>query len=168
MRWRSVQDTSCSIAQTLSVVGERWTLLILREVFLGASRFDELRNRLDIARNVLAGRLAHLVEHGVLEKAVYRDRPRRYAYRLTERGRDLYPILVALMAWGDRWLNEDTTPSVSLTHRPCGHATRGQLVCSHCHQPLEPQDTKVRLSARRLRAFRPVRTSQTSAPSTHT
>jgi DNA-binding HxlR family transcriptional regulator len=168
MRWRAVQDTSCSIARTLSVVGERWTLLILREVFLGASRFDELQDRLDIARNVLAQRLAHLVDHGVLEKAEYSERPRRYEYRLTERGRDLYPILIALMGWGDRWLAEDSTPSLSLTHRPCGHATHGEMVCGHCHEPLDPKDTRVRLGAGRLRPSRPDRTSPPSARSTHT
>jgi DNA-binding HxlR family transcriptional regulator len=168
MRWRSVQDTSCSIARTLSVVGERWTLLILREVFLGASRFDELRDRLDIARNVLAQRLSHLVDNGVLEKELYCERPRRYSYRLTERGRDLYPVLLSLMAWGDRWLSEDEAPPASLTHRACGHTTRGEIVCAHCHEPLHPEDTRVRLGADRLRASRPDRTPPTSSRSTHT
>lgn len=150
MRWRSVQDTHCSIARTLSVVGERWTLLILREIFLGARRFDELRERLDIARNVLAQRLAHLVDHGVLEKDAYQTRPPRFDYRLTDKGRDLYPVLVAMLGWGDRWMSEDAPSSLSLTHRACGHRIEGALVCAHCREPLVPEQTRVRLSAERL------------------
>ena len=150
MRWVEVRDVPCSIARALAVVGERWTLLILREIFFGAGRFDELRRRLGIARNVLSARLDHLTEHGVLEKVSYQDRPVRFEYRLTGKGRELYPVLLALLRWGDRWESGATPPSLTLVHSRCGAPVEPVMACGHCGEPLEPATTRARLRAERL------------------
>src|SRR3954466_13822696 len=94
----------CSIARTLEVIGDRWTLLILRDAFRGVRRFDDLQRDLGIARNILTDRLQKLVDHGVLMRRLYQERPPRYEYRLTRMGYDLSPALVALMRWGDQYL----------------------------------------------------------------
>jgi DNA-binding HxlR family transcriptional regulator len=103
---RDYDGQNCSIARALEVVGERWTLLIVRDVFLGRRRFDELQESLGIARNVLADRLSRLTEEGILERVRYSDRPERYEYRLTAKGRDLNVALTALRQWGDTYLSE--------------------------------------------------------------
>jgi DNA-binding HxlR family transcriptional regulator len=156
MRWQQVQVAPCSIARALSVVGERWTLLILREIFFGVGRFDPLRRRLGISRNVLTQRLEHLVDNGVLEKVPYQDRPVRHEYRLTEKGRDLYPVLLALLGWGDRWANAGSPPSLTLTHRTCGHHLTPTTTCAHCGETLDPGSTHARVRAERLAAPPPV------------
>ena len=130
MRWESVGGTHCSIARALSVVGERWTLLILREAFRGVRRFDDFRAQLGIARNVLATRLAGLVEHGVLERRPYGSGPVRHEYHLSEKGRDLYPVLLSLLAWGDRWMARGDRPPLTLIHRGCQHEVTPALTCS--------------------------------------
>jgi len=135
----------CSIARSLSVVGERWTLAIVREAFAGAHRFDDFRKRLGIARNVLSARLRLLVEHGVLERRAYQQAPQRFEYHLTPMGNDLYPVLVSLLRWGDHWLAGDTGPPLTLTHRPCGHDAEPTLTCGHCGDALRPQDVRAKL-----------------------
>ena len=117
----------CSIARTLEVIGDRWTLLILRDAFRGVRRFDELQHDLGIARNVLTDRLHKLVDHGVLEKTPYQYRPARYEYRLTPKGVDLSPALVALMRWGDKWLSEDGRPPIVLDPQGVRRAARPEL-----------------------------------------
>ncbi|MGH7947874.1 MAG: winged helix-turn-helix transcriptional regulator [Candidatus Binataceae bacterium] len=141
MRWCSVGDANCSVARTLSVVGERWTMLILREAFLGRRRFDEFRRNTGIARNILATRLRELVRHGVLVRARSRDSTKRVEYRLTEKGLDLYPVLVSLMRWGDRWLAGKQGPPMMLIHRGCGRTTRPAMVCTHCGAALAARET---------------------------
>ena len=150
MRWQEVHEAPCSIARALSVVGERWTLLILREIFFGVARFDPLRRRLGISRNVLTQRLDHLVAQGVVVKVPYQDRPVRYEYKLTEKGRDLYPVLLALLAWGDRWAAEGGPPSLTLTHRTCGQHLLPTTNCAHCGDPLDAGNTRARLRADHL------------------
>src|SRR5215207_8178729 len=113
----------CSVARTLEVVGEWWTMLIVRDAFFGVTRFDDFQRRLGIARNVLTARLDKLVEVGVLERVAYQERPRRYEYRLTAKGRDLWPVLNALREWGDRWTAGDDGPPLDLVHRACGEVT---------------------------------------------
>src|SRR5688572_17895901 len=102
MERKSFEQMSCSVAQTLEVIGEWWTMLIVRDAFLGVQRFDEFQQRLGIARNVLAQRLNKLVEAGVLERRAYQEKPVRHAYVLTDKGRDLWPVLNAMRQWGDR------------------------------------------------------------------
>lgn len=127
----------CSIASTLAVVGDRWTLLILRDVFRGLHRFSELQADLGIARNLLTDRLARLVDAGVLEKVPYQHRPLRHEYRLTTKGADLSPALVALMAWGDRWYAEEGPP-VELYHDRCGTALERRPRCPACDEVVSP------------------------------
>jgi DNA-binding HxlR family transcriptional regulator len=141
---RTYDGQNCSIAGTLELVGERWTILILRDAFLGVRRFDDLQRSLGIARNVLQARLARLVEAGVLERRPYQERPQRFEYCLTDKGRDLWPVLVALMEWGDRHLAPGGPPTV-LEHRGCaGHVTR-QLTCSDCGARIGPRDVVARV-----------------------
>jgi DNA-binding HxlR family transcriptional regulator len=131
-------EAACSIARTLEVIGDRWTLLILRDAFRGVRRFDELQRDLGIARNILTDRLQKLVDHGVLSKTPYQSRPVRYEYRLTPKGRDLSPALVALMRWGDRWLSEDGRPPLVLTHKTCGEPVDQSFICWHCDETVTP------------------------------
>jgi DNA-binding HxlR family transcriptional regulator len=132
----SFSDMNCSVAQTLEVVGEWWTLLILRDCFLGVTRFDKFHERLGIARNVLTERLDKLTEHGVLERRPYQDNPVRCDYVLTAKGRDLWPVLVALRQWGDKWMTGRGHAPVVLVHDDCGHRTRGTLTCDKCGEEL--------------------------------
>jgi DNA-binding HxlR family transcriptional regulator len=127
----------CSIAGTLDVIGDRWSILILRDAFRGVRRFDELQADLGIARNVLAQRLAKLVAHGVLTKRQYSERPARYEYRLTPKGVDLSPALVALMRWGDKHVS-DGDPPLTLLHDSCGQPLDQTFVCWHCDQTVTP------------------------------
>ncbi|MGI9592127.1 MAG: winged helix-turn-helix transcriptional regulator [Myxococcota bacterium] len=147
MGWNATRGAACSIARALGVVGERWTLLILREIFRGSHRFDEIRSALGISRNVLSGRLDALVAAGVLDKVSYQDRPVRFEYQLTAKGRDLYPVLLALLRWGDRWLAEGEQPPLTLIHRGCGKTITPEIACDHCGEPLDPSNTRARLRA---------------------
>jgi DNA-binding HxlR family transcriptional regulator len=133
---------ACSVARTVEVVGERWTMLILREAFLGVRRFDAIQRDLGIARNILSDRLGKLVEHGILERRRYQERPERFEYRLTDRGRDLYPIVVTLMRWGDEHLAPGGDAPVELVHRGCGQRTRPVLVCDVCGEPVTARDVR--------------------------
>lgn len=136
MQWRSVKEARCSVARALSVVGERWTMLILREAFLGHRRFDEFQSATGIARNILSTRLQALVANGIFERND--DGPERHVeYRLTKKGLDLYPILLSLMRWGDTWMAGEEGPPMTLVHRACGHSTTPALTCSHCHGAIE-------------------------------
>ena len=130
-------EPSCSIARTLEVIGDRWTMLILRDAFRGVRRFDAFQRDLGIARNLLTDRLTKLVEHGVLEKQLYQDHPPRYEYRLTRKGIDLSPALVALMRWGDKWL-ADGEPPVSLLHDRCGTPLDQAFLCWSCDETVTP------------------------------
>jgi DNA-binding HxlR family transcriptional regulator len=134
-------NETCSVAAALEVVGERWSLLIVRDVMLGLRRFDQLQAALGVARNVLQTRLARLVDEGVLEKRRYQERPERYEYRLTDKGLDLWPVIVALLQWGDKYAAPDGPPVV-LRHRGCGGEVDDHRICAKCGE---------RLSARQVR-----------------
>ncbi|MCV7278224.1 helix-turn-helix transcriptional regulator [Mycolicibacterium flavescens] len=125
-----------SVERTLALVGERWTFVILREIFLGVHRFGQLVSNLDIPRPTLATRLRSLVEHGLLVRVPYTQDPERFEYRLTDSGRDLFPAVVALMQWGDKHLPVPQGPPVVLRHKACGQIAEGLLLCSQCHQEL--------------------------------
>ncbi len=128
----------CSIARALEIIGDRWTILILRDAFRGIRRFDEFRRDLDIARPVLADRLRKLVDHGILQKVRYQDHPPRDEYRLTPMGRELSPALVALMRWGDTYLNDGAPPTV-LIHDACGAALEQGFWCPQCRRTFSPR-----------------------------
>ena len=134
MRHDDLRDVYCSVARTWSVIGERWTMMILRECFRGERRYAHFLAKLDLGSNVLNDRLRLLTEEGVLEQVQYQDNPVRYEYRLTKKGQDLYPVLLAVMSWGDTYKND--TPPVRLVHRPCGHEAHPRMTCSHCAEPL--------------------------------
>lgn len=143
MRWEELDQQPCSLARTLSVVGDRWTLLILRDCFLGVRRFDDFEARLGVTRHVLADRLKRLVEAGVLAKVPYQERPRREEYRLTEKGRDLHPAVMALVSWGDRYMAGDEGAPIRHRHKGCGQVMHGVLVCSECGEPLLPNEIEL-------------------------
>ncbi|MHB8513649.1 MAG: winged helix-turn-helix transcriptional regulator [Actinomycetota bacterium] len=132
----------CSVASTLEVIGERWTMLVLRETFFGVRRFDDFQRNIGLARNILADRLRTLVSHGILERRKYQDRPPRYEYRLTEKGIDLYPALIALLQWGDKYTAGRSGPPVILEHKGCGKHSKPHLVCSECNEPIGARDMR--------------------------
>ena len=140
MRRTSFADMTCSIARTLEVVGEWWTLLVLRDLFVGLTRFEDICADLGVATNVLTDRLATLVEHGLVERRAYQDHPPRFEYVLTRKGRALFPAIAALMRWGDRWEARGAGPPMMLVHDDCGEVTEGVVVCSRCGGPLESEN----------------------------
>jgi len=135
MQHKSFETMNCSIAQTLEVVGEWWSVLIVRDAFLGVTRFDDFHQRLGISRNILTSRLEHLVERGILEKSAYQEHPVRFDYHLTEKGRDLWVVLAAMRQWGDRWEAPDGPPVV-MQHDTCGHIGPFVPICEGCGEPL--------------------------------
>jgi DNA-binding HxlR family transcriptional regulator len=140
MKWGELEGSRCPIARSLAVVGDRWTILILRNAFLRTRRFDDFQAQLGITRHLLAHRLAKLVRLGVLAKVPYQERPLRHEYRLTEMGRDWYSVQLALVAWGDKWMAGPAGPSVDYVHRTCGHRFRPTVACSECGEPIDPRD----------------------------
>jgi DNA-binding HxlR family transcriptional regulator len=127
----------CSVARTLDVVGEKWALLAVREVFLGNRRFDEMIRQTGAPRDTLAARLRTLAGAGILERRQYSDHPARFEYYLTDVGKDLYPVMLTLRQWGDRHLAGADGPPTLFTHR-CGHQLSARLVCECCGEPVVP------------------------------
>lgn len=134
---------NCSVAAALAVVGEKWTLLVLREAFFGLRRFEEFQKVVGCARNILSDRLSKLVANELLSRAAYREdgQRERYEYQLTERGIELFPVLVALMQWGDRWLGENSSGPVVVRHQGCGAVLKVELRCTDGHGPLSARET---------------------------
>ncbi len=135
----SPESAGCSIAAALELIGDRWTILILRDAFRGIRRFDDFRRDLDVARPVLADRLRKLVDGGIMMKVPYTQRPLRHEYRLTPMGIELSPALVALMRWGDTWLSHGAPPTV-LVHDHCGQPLEQGFWCSKCATTFSPTD----------------------------
>ena len=132
----SFEDMNCSVAQCLDVVGEWWSLLVVRDAFLGVTRFDDFQARLGISRNILTQRLNRLVESEVLTRVAYSEHPPRWEYRLTRKGRDLWPVVAAMRQWGDRWA-APAGPPLETRHTACGHVVTAVPVCSYCREPLD-------------------------------
>jgi DNA-binding HxlR family transcriptional regulator len=139
---REYKDQDCSIAGTLELIGERWTLLILREVMTGHRRFDQMQETLRVARNVLSARLQRLLDEGIVEKRPYQSRPERFEYFLTEKGLDLWPVLMALMGWGDRHLDWPDGPPVKVTHKDCGGRVDDRRICERCGKHLTVREAR--------------------------
>ena len=144
MRWSDLKHERCSVARTVSVIGDRWTLLILRDCFMRVRRFEEFQARLGITRHVLADRLRKLVRAGVLRREMYQARPRRYEYRLTDKGLDLYPVVMAIVHWGDRHMAGKRGVPMLYQHLSCGHTFAPVTTCSACGEGLEPRAIRVR------------------------
>jgi DNA-binding HxlR family transcriptional regulator len=136
--------SQCSVAGTLAVVGEKWSLLVLREAFLGVRRFADFQRALGAPKAVLSDRLGTLVEQGILDRVPYQadGERRRHEYRLTRKGRDLYPTLVALMQWGDRYLADGGVPPLHLQHDGCGASVSLELACEAGHRLAGPRDVR--------------------------
>ena len=139
VKWNEIAGQECSIARTLSVVGDSWTMLVIRELFNGNGRFNGLLDATKAPPAILSDRLAGLERDDVVVKRPYSSRPDRFEYRLTAKGRDLYPVLISLMAWGDRWMT-DGTPPVQLVHRTCGRHVTPTLTCPQCGDRIDPRD----------------------------
>ncbi|MGO9751824.1 MAG: winged helix-turn-helix transcriptional regulator [Solirubrobacteraceae bacterium] len=143
MERKSFSDMHCSVAQCLEVVGEWWSLLIIRDAFLGVKRFDEFQARLGISRNVLGQRLAHLVAAGVLVKVPYSEHPPRHNYRLTDKGTDLWPVLTSMRQWGDKYAAPGGPP-LELIHNDCGQISEAQMTCSSCGKAIGARDVRAK------------------------
>jgi len=141
MERKSFAEMDCSVAQCLEVIGEWWTMLIIRDAFFGVTRFDQFQERLGIARNVLQQRLEHLIDFGVMERRPYSEHPPRYDYRLTTKGRDLWPVLNAMRQWGDQYAAPDGPP-ITLVHKNCGSSVHAELVCSECAEPIDARSVR--------------------------
>ncbi|MFJ9733564.1 winged helix-turn-helix transcriptional regulator [Streptomyces sp. NPDC101171] len=144
MRRTSFDNWPCSIARTVDILGDGWTLLVLREVFYGESRFDGFIDSLGIARNTLTDRLRRLEKAGLLERRPYQSEPVRHEYLPTDKGRDFFGVLAAINTWGDRWLTDDTGVPVVMHHTACDHDAQATVVCSSCGEPLHHQEVTVR------------------------
>ncbi|HUR73501.1 MAG TPA: helix-turn-helix domain-containing protein [Sporichthya sp.] len=143
MRRTSFEEMNCSVAQCLEVVGEWWSLLIVRDAFLGIRRFDDFQSRLGISRNVLNQRLTGLVENGVFRRELYQEHPPRYEYRLTDKGRDLWLVISAMRQWGDAWAAPGGPP-VEVVHTGCGHVSQIVATCSECGEAMDPRSVRAR------------------------
>jgi DNA-binding HxlR family transcriptional regulator len=144
MKRSTLRHHPCSIARALDVAGEWWTPLILRDVAYGVRRFGEIQDDLGISANILTDRLDALLAEGLLETEVYQERPRRHEYRLTQKGAELLPALLALMQWGDRWMWPRGEGPVRVVHGECGHDARVQLRCDHCGREVDPAELRAR------------------------
>lgn len=142
MKRTDTSEWPCTIARAAAVLGDHWNLLIIRQACLGTRRFDDFQRELGIGRNILTGRLGDLVDEGLLRRAQYQNSPARFEYRLTDKGREVYPILAAMAAWGDRWLvGPEGTPLV-LHHTTCDHDMHAVVTCSECAEPLDVRELR--------------------------
>ncbi|CAB3768948.1 winged helix-turn-helix transcriptional regulator [Paraburkholderia humisilvae] len=142
-------STVCPVARSLDIVGDRWTVLVLREMYMGASRFEELQIQTEATPQMLAGRLKALEADGMVERHPYSEKPLRYEYRLTEKARAFYPVIYALRQWGETWCKDASEGvAVGFVHRECGHDVGLGNVCPNCGVPVEREDLEATLSSR--------------------
>lgn len=144
MRWSELHREPCSMARTVSVIGDRWTLMVLRDCFLRIRRFEDFERSLGITRHLLADRLRKLVKAGVLRKEAYSQRPKRHEYRLTDKGLDLYPVMMAIVHWGDAHLAGTRGRPLLHEHIACGHVFDPVTTCSHCNAAITARAVRVR------------------------
>ena len=144
MKWEDLADQPCSVARSVAVIGDRWTLMILRDAFLGVRRFEAFQTRLGISRTIIPERLKLLVEEGVLAKVPYQDRPVRHEYRLTQKGMDLYPVVMAIVNWGDRHYAGEAGAPLLHHHKACGCDFHPVMTCSECHAPVGAREVETR------------------------
>ena len=164
MRWDDIDLQVCSVARALSVVGERWTLLILRDAFYGTRRFEQFQASLGITRHRLSERLNKLVEQGVLTKVQYSEKPPRSEYRLTRKGLGLYPVLMTLGRWGDEWMDRGEGAPVEFFHQSCGRKMQPTITCSECGDVLKPPHVTPMVGPALAKHAPNVREGETSLP----
>ncbi|OAF18962.1 winged helix-turn-helix transcriptional regulator [Bradyrhizobium neotropicale] len=143
MRWDSLEQEQCSVARTVAVIGDRWSLLILRDCFLRVRRFEEFQSRLGVTRHILADRLKKLVSFGVLRRAPYQVNPTRHEYILTQKGLDLYPVVMAIVHWGDTHMVDERGRPLLHEHKNCGKMFDPVMVCSECGEPIIAKEVHV-------------------------
>ncbi|MBI5260587.1 MAG: helix-turn-helix transcriptional regulator [Bradyrhizobium sp.] len=143
MKWGALEDEACSLARTIAVIGDRWTLLILRECFLRTRRFEAFQSSLQITRHLLSERLKKLVRFGILRRVPYQDSPKRYEYILTQKGLDLYPIIMAMVRWGDIHMADERGRPLLHEHKKCGKLFDPVMVCSECGEVLAAKEVHV-------------------------
>jgi DNA-binding HxlR family transcriptional regulator len=145
MKESELGNLTCSVARSVSVLGDAWTLLIVRELFLGTRRYDDFLAYTGMAPKLLAARLKRLTELGVVKRVPYSDKPLRYEYKLTQMGMELYPIIVSITQWGDRWTKRgrERSAPLQLVHKSCGHLLGASLICACCGEKLDPHDVQV-------------------------
>ena len=136
---------TCTVARTVEMFGDEWTLMILREMFLGGRRFDELLRQTGASPHTLSQRLKRMEAIGVVHRETYSERPPRHEYRLTDKGRDLWAVIVSMKVWGDKWLNHGETP-VAIRHVSCGHIVVPLMCCPQCGEPMDAHDAQAHLS----------------------
>ena len=144
MKWSELSQEPCSVARSVAVIGDRWTLMILRDCFLGIRRFEDFERRLGISRSIVADRLKGLVEEGVLRREAYQDRPVRHEYRLTDKGLALHPVIMAIVHWGDVHYGGPEGPPLIHRHRRCGCDFAPVTTCSECGETVSARDVEVR------------------------
>jgi len=147
MKWNELSQEPCSIARSVAVIGDRWTLMLLRDCFLGIRRFEDFERRLGISRSIVAERLKRLVEEGVLRREAYQDRPVRHEYRLTDKGLALHPVIMAIVHWGDEFYAGEAGPPLIHRHKACGCDFAPVMTCSECAEPISARDVEVRPGA---------------------
>ncbi|MEP1123155.1 MAG: helix-turn-helix domain-containing protein [Ilumatobacter sp.] len=144
MKRVDTSDWPCTIARSAAVLGDHWNLLLVRQACLGTRRFDDFQRELGIGRNILTRRLNQLVDEGLMSRVEYQDKPPRSEYRLTQQGREVYPILAAMAAWGERWLSGPEGTPLVLHHNVCDHDMQAVVVCSECDAPIDVREMQAR------------------------
>jgi len=144
LKWTEVSKEQCSVARASAVLGDRWTLLLLSDIFLGVRRFEDFQERLGISRTTLAGRLKLLERHGVISRRRYQDNPPRHEYRLTGKGHDLFPVLTTIINWGDKYYTADEGPPILRRHLPCATDVQPILCCPECHEEIDARSIEAR------------------------
>lgn len=142
MKWDGLNRELCPVARTVAVIGDRWTLMLLRDCFLGIRRFEAFQTRLGISRTIIAERLNALVDEGVLQRRPYQERPVRYEYRLTRKGRELYPILLSMVQWGNTHGGMPAGASLRFRHKACGKRMRPALTCDACGEAVDAREVE--------------------------
>ena len=144
MKWDEISQQQCPIARSSAVLGDRWSLLILSDLFLGVRRFDDFHQRLGLSRTTLTNRLKLLADHEVVQRYVYQEQPTRHEYRLTPKGLDLFPVISTLANWGNKHYFNDSKPPILRRHIPCGHDIEPVLSCPECHEEVDAQAISAR------------------------
>lgn len=143
MRWADIGEDICSVSRTLSVVGDKWTLLIIRNAFMGTRRFSDFQSEIGVTRHRLSDRLSKLVDDEIFVKVEYQNNPVRYEYRLTPKGKELYPIIMSLVKWGDNWMAGKEGNPMEYIHNTCGNKVMPSLTCPKCSEAIDPRDMTV-------------------------